>query len=177
MEKQVFTVSIYSEHMVGVLNRITSIFLKRHINIESLTASQSELKGIHRFTLVVVVTEEQIQKVITQLEKQVEVIKAYYHTDEEIVYQEVALYKISTKNLYDGVLQKLVKEAKGHIVEVEKDYFVVEKSGVYAETQALYDQLHDHGLMQFVRSGRVSVSKAKMPVSDIIKGEINNVQS
>ena len=76
MNKQLFTLSIYTENKVGLLNRVTSIFLRRHINIESLTVSESEIADAHRFTLVVSTTEEQIKKIVGQLEKQVEVIKA-----------------------------------------------------------------------------------------------------
>ena len=51
--KTTFTVSIYTENNLGLLNRISAIFLKRHINIDSLTTSQSEIKDIFRFVIVV----------------------------------------------------------------------------------------------------------------------------
>ena len=49
-EKQIFTVSVYTENNVGILNRLSAIFLKRHINIESMTVSKSEIEDVHRFT-------------------------------------------------------------------------------------------------------------------------------
>ena len=87
MEKQWFTISVYSENNVGLLNRISGIFLKRHINIESVTVSESEVKGVHRFTIVVKTTENQVEKVVKQIEKLVEVIKAFYYTNEETIFQ------------------------------------------------------------------------------------------
>ena len=82
MDKTSYTISIYSENNVGLLNRISAIFLKRHINIESLTTSQSEIKDVFRFIIIVNVEEDKVKKLIKQIEKQVDVIKAYYHTDE-----------------------------------------------------------------------------------------------
>jgi acetolactate synthase-1/3 small subunit len=93
--KKNFTISIYSENNVGLLNRISAIFLKRHINIESLTTSQSEIKDVFRFIIIVNINEDKIKKLIKQIEKQVDVIKAFYHTDEETIFQESALYKVA----------------------------------------------------------------------------------
>ena len=78
MEKQEFTIMAYTEDQVGLLQRITIIFTKRKINIESFTASESEMDGIYRFTIAVTETEELVAKVVKQIEKQVEVHKAAY---------------------------------------------------------------------------------------------------
>ena len=94
MEKEIktFTVSIYTENNIGLLNRISAIFQRRHINIESLNSSVSEIKGVYRFTIIVNVTEIQIKKIIGQIDKQIEVIKAYYHNEDDTVYQESSLW-------------------------------------------------------------------------------------
>ena len=56
-EKQLYTVSVYTENNIGLLNRLSAIFLKRHINIESLSVSKSEIEHVHRFTFVVNLSE------------------------------------------------------------------------------------------------------------------------
>ena len=96
-EKKVYTVSVYTENNIGILNRLSAIFLKRHINVESMTVSESEIDNVHRFTFVVVVPETLIRKVVLQLEKQIEVIGAFFHTEDEIISHETALFKISTE--------------------------------------------------------------------------------
>lgn len=160
-----FTLSIYTENKVGLLNRVTSIFLRRHLNIDSLTVSESEIENVHRFTLVVHTTIEQIQKVVKQLEKQVEVVKAYFHTDEDTIYQEIALYKISSHNLFEGNLQEVIKLNYARIVEVTKEFVVIEKSGTKKETENLYTELVPYGMLQFVRSGRIAVTRPPMNIS------------
>src|ERR1700760_3351382 len=96
MEKQEFNITVYTENQVGLLNRIAIIFSRRKINIDSLNTSPSEIEGIHRFTIVINEDEEVVRKLCRQIEKQVEVLKSYYNTNEEIVWQELALYKVPT---------------------------------------------------------------------------------
>lgn len=166
--KNQFTLSIYTENKVGLLNRVTSIFLRRHLNIDSLTVSDSEIDQVHRFTIVVQSTKEQIQKVVKQLEKQVEVIKAYFHTNENTIFQEIALYKIASDNLFEGDLQEVIKSNHARIIEVTKAFVVIEKSGTHNETEKLYEALSPYGMLQFVRSGRVAVTKPSMNISGIL---------
>jgi acetolactate synthase I/III small subunit len=165
-----FTISIYSENNVGLLNRISAIFLKRHINIESLTTSLSEIKEVFRFIIIVKLPEENVKKLIQQIEKQVDVIKAFYHTDEETIFQESALYKVKSSALFEERhIQNIIKESHANIVTVSPEYFVIEKTGFRNETDRLYQDLAPFGLLQFVRSGRISVSKSKMGISEILK--------
>lgn len=170
MEIQNYTISIYSENNIGLLSRIAAIFLKRHINIESITASQSEVHEVMRFIIIVKISEEQVKKIIGQIEKQIEVIKAFYHTDDETIFQETALYKIkSTDFLEDLNIQAFLKETNASIVSVTPDFFVIEKTGKRQETENLYQKLKPYGLMQFVRSGTISVSKKEMQISAILE--------
>lgn len=170
MEKKNFTVSVYTENNPGLLSRIAAIFLKRHINIESITVSKSEVKEVMRFIILVNVTEEKIKKVVGQIEKQIEVIKAYYHTDEELIFQQTALYKIRTSEFEkEWKLEDFMKENNAWMVTVTPDFFVIEKTGKRDETEGLYEKLKPYGLMQFVRSGRIAVSKEEMQISGMLE--------
>ena len=172
-----YTISIYSENNVGLLNRISAIFLKRHINIESLTTSPSEITDVFRFVIVVNVTETQVKKLVQQIEKQVDVIKTFYHTDEETIFQETALYKVKTNFLFEErQIQNFIKQSHANIVTVSPEFFVIEKTGFRHETEQLREQLAPFGLLQFVRSGRLSVTKAPMGISKILNSFTENNQ-
>lgn len=169
-DKQLFTVSVYTENNIGLLNRISAIFQRRHINIESLNTSPSEIESVSRFTIVVNMTEENIKKIIGQIEKQVEVIKAYYHTEEEIIYQESCIFKMKSGLLFDErQIQNIIKESNARIVTVNRDFFVIEKSGRKEELELLYRELSVFGIMQFTRSGRIAVSKEEMKISTMLE--------
>ena len=168
-KKYTYTISIYTENNIGLLNRISAIFLKRHINIESLTTSQSEIDNIFRFVVVVNIQETKIKRIIKQIEKQIEVIAAFFHTDQETIFLETALYNVKSKSLFDEKhIQKIIKESQANIVTVSPNYFVIEKTGWREETEKLYNSLEPYGLLQFVRSGRISVSKEPMDISNIL---------
>ena len=100
-KNKTYTISLYSENNVGLLNRVSAILLKRHINIESFSTSPSEIEDVFRFVIVVEVTDSKIKKVVQQIEKQIDVIKAFYHTDEETIFQESALYKVKSSSLFE----------------------------------------------------------------------------
>ena len=170
MEKQWFTISVYSENNVGLLNRISGIFLKRHINIESLNVSKSEIDEVSKFTIVVNTTEKWVHNIVGQIEKQIEVIKAFYHTDDETIYQESALFKIASNLLFDErQIQNIIKENNSQIVTVAREFFVLAKSGRRHEIDDMYEQLKPFGIMQFVRSGRIAISKDEMQISALLK--------
>jgi acetolactate synthase-1/3 small subunit len=164
-----FTISIYTENNIGLLNRISAIFQRRHINIESLTTSQSEIEGVNRFVIVVNITESQARKIIGQFEKQVEVIKAYYHTDEETIYTESCMFKIKSSLLFDEPqIQNIIKESNTRIVTVNREFFVLEKSGRRHEIESLRRDLNVFGIMQFVRAGRIAVTKDEMKITEML---------
>ena len=169
-EKQLFAISVYTENNIGLLNRISAIFQRRHINIESLNTSPSEIDGVSRFTIVVNMTEVNIKKIIGQIEKQVEVIKAYYHTLDEIIYQISGLFKIKSELLFEErQIQNIIKESNARIVTVNKEFFVLEKSGRKEEIAELHDKLSVFGIMQYTRSGLIGVTKDEMRISELLE--------
>jgi acetolactate synthase I/III small subunit len=159
--KQTYTISAYSENHVGLLNRITIIFTRRHVNIEDLTVSESSIPGIHKFTIVVNDTLEKVEKVVSQIERLVEVLRAFYHTEEEVIHQEIALYKVTTQPMVTGnKMEDIIRKHHARILEVKPEYTVIELTGHKEETQALFNELYDYGLLQFTRSGRIAVTRS-----------------
>ena len=158
--KQEFTITVYTENQVGLLVRIATMFSRRKINIESLNTSPSEVDGIHRFNILVEETEEVVRKVARQIEKQVDVLKVYFSTNEEIIWQEMALYKVPTDEIAEKVkVERLLREHGARAVVIRKDYTVFETTGHREETDGLLHALEPYGLIEFVRSARVAIIK------------------
>ena len=158
--KQEYTITVYTENQIGLLNRIAIIFSRRKINIESLNTSPSEVDSVHRFTIVINETEEVVRKLCRQIEKQVEVLKAYYNTQDEIVWQELALYKVPTDVIAEEVkVERLLRQFGAKAVVIRKDYTVFEVAGHREETDNLIRVLEPYGLIEFVRSARVAIIK------------------
>ncbi|MGA1978516.1 MAG: acetolactate synthase small subunit [Bacteroidales bacterium] len=177
--KQEFTISLFSEDHIGILNQITIILTRRQINIESITASESAVKGVHLLTIVVKTTPDMVSKVAKQMEKLVDVLKVFVHTSEEIIYQELALFKLSTKGLMSGnVIDYIVRAHQARILEVSPEYIVIEKTGHKNEIAELLTHLEPHGLLQYVRSGRVAITKQVRELNSYLRemDEANRVR-
>ena len=152
MQKQEYTITVYTENQIGLLNRIAIIFSRRKINIESLNTSPSEINSVHRFTIVINEYEDVVRKLCRQIEK--------HNTNEEIVWQELALYKVPTDIIAEEVkVERLLREHGAKAVVIRKDYTVFEVAGHREETDKLIKVLEPYGLIEFVRSARVAIIK------------------
>jgi len=160
--KQEYIITVFSEDHIGLLSRITIIFTRRKINIDSLTVSESAIAGVFKFTIVIRETADRVEKVVGQLEKVVDVMKAYYNTNEEMIFQEIALYKVSTEFLFESnEVEKIIRNSGARILEITRDYIVIEKTGHSSETQQLFEELNStYGVTQFNRSGRVAITRS-----------------
>lgn len=165
-----YMITVYTENHIGLLNRIAIIFSRRKINVDSLNTSPSEVEGIHRFNIVINESEEVVRKLARQIEKQVEVLKAYYNTTDEIVWQELALYKVPTDEIAEKVsVERLLREFGARAVVIRKDYTVFETTGHREETDRLVEVLEPYGLIEFVRSARVAIIKASSGFHEKLK--------
>lgn len=182
--KQEYTLTIYTENQVGLINKIAIMFSRRKINLESLNTSPSEIENIYRFTLVVIEAESVVKNLVRQLEKIVDVFKVYYNTNDEIIWQQMALYKVPTSVIMKDVkVERLLREFGAKAVVIRDDYTVFETTGQELEIGNLLIELAKYGLIEFVRSSRIAIIKSSegvhkkvldMEKNDPTKKPINN---
>ena len=158
--KTLYTIIVHSDNNAGILNQITAVFTRRQINIESLNVSASSIKGVHKYTITCWTTPDVIDKVVTQIEKKIDVIQAHYFTDKEIFQREVAMYKVATPEFQaNPEASKVIRRYSAHIVEVNPTFSIVEMVGMSDDITSLYQELKQlNCVLQFVRSGRIAVS-------------------
>lgn len=157
-----FTITLFSENSIGMLNRITINFTKRKLNIDSLTVSESAIKGVYKFTIVVKCDLNTVENLVKQLDKQIDVLRTFFLREHEILHQEMAMYKIETSAfLESNQVEGIIRKYNARILEVTKEYTAIEKTGHKAETQLLFEELRPFGVLQFVRSGRVAITRLK----------------
>jgi len=172
MEKKLYTITVFSENTVGLLGQITIIFTRRALNIETLSVSPSALEGIHKFTITLFSTQDVVEKVVKQIDKRIDILKSYYNTDEDLVHQEIALYKVATDKLLAlGSIENWIRDHNTRILEMTEDFVVFQKAGHYDETQRFFVELSESvGVLQFIRSGRVAITKSKVErLSDMLE--------
>ncbi len=164
---QEYIVIAFTENHPGVLNRITAYYLRRKINIESLKVSESSIKGISMFVISAYTTAEIIDKLAKQLRNIVDVLEVEYYTAGELITQEIALYKVSTKTLRNSRVDTLAMKWGARLIEITPRYVVVEKTGSREDIEELHRELMQDGvLLEFTRSGSVVLHRES--IDDIL---------
>ncbi len=154
-----YTLTIYTENIVGLLLRITAIFTRRHINIESLTVSETERKGISRFTVVVNETEDMVNKVTKKIKNIIEVIHAEYHADTDLIHSQVALYKVELSNVNQiPAIEAAAIQNNARVLMKQENRIVLEKTGTRALLETFMEVLGEFGEVEYVRSGRIAMT-------------------
>lgn len=166
MEEQLYTITVFTENQVSLLHQISMVFSRRCLNIESLSVSACSIEGVHKFTITCRSTREMLEHVVKQIEKRVDVLRAFLLTDDEIVFQEVALYKVPTSQVLGSDIEDIVRTNGARVLEIQPEYTVFEKTGHTIEIEQLFEKLKPLGIKQFVRSGRVAVTKAPNELVD-----------
>lgn len=184
MSKQEFTLSIYTENHVGLINKIATMFTRRKISIHSLNTSPSEIDNIYRFTLVVIESDEVVQNLVKQIEKLVDVFKVFCNTNDEIIWQQMALYKVPTKIIMKDIkVERVLREFGAKAVVIREDYTIFEVTGQDDEINKFLNFLQNYNLKEFVKSARIAIIRAnegvhkkvvEMDANDPTKDPINN---
>ena len=160
MNKQDFTLSVYTENQIGLTAKIAAMFSRRKINLESLNSSPTEIENIYRFTIVVNQTETVVKNLVRQIEKLVDVFVVYYNTNDEIIWQEMALYKVPTSTIMkEAKVERLLHEFGAKAVVIREDYTVFEVTGQDSEINKLLKELDKYGLIEFVKTSRIAIIK------------------
>jgi len=156
-----YTICVFTENSIGLLNKITIIFTRRRLNIESLTVSETERKGVSRFTIVIKHEQrEAVEKLVRQIRKVVEVLAVFGYLNEDIVYNEIAMFKIPTPLDSSPLdMETINRVHKAYLVYWGLDYMVLQKTGTEEEIFEFFKYIKPNGILEFIRSGRIAVGK------------------
>ena len=81
--EKLYEITAYTENQVGLLSAVAGIFTRRSLNIEKLLVYPSRIEGIHKFKILTRTDERRVKAVVAQMEKKVDVVRAFYEVDDE----------------------------------------------------------------------------------------------
>ena len=81
--EKLYEITAYTENQVGLLSAVAGIFTRRSLNIEKLLVYPSRIEGIHKFKIITRTDERRVKAVVAQMEKKVDVVKAFWEVDNE----------------------------------------------------------------------------------------------
>ncbi len=159
MSVQRFTITVFSENIPGLLQRVTAIFTRRKINIESLTVSETELHDISRYTIVVFTDDEMGRKLVDQIRRIIEVREAYGNRDDALLAREIAILRVAfDEDATANEVRELAQKQGARIAHISDDSMLLEVIGYEGDIDKMLQSLKAYNITEFIRSGRVAVT-------------------
>ncbi|MDY0989529.1 acetolactate synthase small subunit [Flavobacterium sp. CFBP9031] len=159
--KNEFTLTIYSEDQIRLIPKLSSMFLRKQIQILSLNISICEIENMYRHTIVVNESLDTVINLAAQIEKIIEVFKCYYSSNDEIVSKQMVLFKMATEVfLTNANMESLLRENDLKVSEIEREYVILQTVGTDKEMEQLTEKLKRFGLIEFIKSSRIALMKS-----------------
>lgn len=143
----------------GVLNRVAGMIRRRNFNIDSLQVGHSETPGISRMTFVVDGDQREVDQVIKQLRKVIDVTNIENISEKPIVAREMVLIRIATTAQTRSEIVQVVDLFRGDIVDVAGDSMVAQIVGSQDRIDSLLELLNTFGILEMVRTGPVAMKR------------------
>ncbi len=153
------TLSVLVENRPGVLTRVAGLFAARGFNIHSLAVGETEVPDYSRMTIVVDLKAKSLEQVVKQLNKLVNIIKVLEYTDRDAVERELALVKVRTKGDQRARVIEIADIFRCRVVGVTSSTLTVEATGTPDKVEALLELLHEFGIVELARTGRIALSR------------------
>ena len=117
---------VWVEDLPGVLNRVTSLFRRRGFNIESLTVGPARAQGVSRMTIMVRTDPTTARRMLVQLSRLVNVLRADDITNKPAILHELAMFKISATPEERSQVIQLAGAIGARLVDIAPGSVVVE---------------------------------------------------
>ncbi len=160
------TLSVLVEDKPGVLARVSSMFMRRGFNIDSLAVGPTELEGVSRMTIVVSVEELPLEQVTKQLNKLINVLKIVELEPENTVKRELMLIKVKATPETRGQVLETVHLFRAKVVDVATDAVTIEATGDSGKLTAMLNVLEPFGIREIVQSGQVAIGRGARSITD-----------
>ena len=148
----------------GVLARISSLFRRRGVNIESLAVGHSEKSGFSRMTFVVGGAENSVKNISSQLNKLIDVVEASDISEKNIVWRELALIKVKCNQSQRVEILELSKVFIVNVVDVGINNITFELAGGKSKIDSFIELLDAFGVLEVMRTGRIATLRGATKV-------------
>ncbi|EOT45787.1 MULTISPECIES: acetolactate synthase small subunit [Enterococcus] len=146
----------------GVLNRFTGILTRRQVNIESISVGETIDPIWSRITIVIQVDHvADIQQVIKQLHKMIDVKKVVDITDQKAIERELALIRVHAPLTQRAAIQTTIEPFRASIVDAHEKAYVIQLVGDHEKIEACIENLRPFGIVEIARTGVVGLTRTQ----------------
>jgi acetolactate synthase-1/3 small subunit len=153
------TLTVLVVNKAGVLARVAGLFARRGYNIESLVVAPTDDERFSRFTIMVDGEANDIEQIVKQLFKLIDVVKISELAPDEAIERELMLVTVKADPTMRGQVIELVQVFEGTIIDVGLDSLTVMLAGRPDKLDDLEDILRGYGITDLQRTGRVALPK------------------
>jgi acetolactate synthase I/III small subunit len=155
----VHTLSLYVSNKPGVLVRVALVFARRGFNIESLVVSPAAHGDFSRMTIVCSGERANLEQIVKQLQKLVDVVHAVDHTGDMAYETEIALVKLQANLDRRTQLLQVAEHFGAKVVDYGHDSLMLRVYGSTEKLDAFIGLLRPLGLIELVRSGKILMAR------------------
>ncbi|TWH45709.1 acetolactate synthase small subunit [Sporomusa sp. KB1] len=163
-----YTLAVLVDNRPGVLTHISGLISRRAFNIESIAAGYTEETDTTRITISVEADNEvELEQVVNQLSKLVDVIKIVNLTYVESIERELALIKVRASKTNRSDLVNVVEIFRAKIIDVNRETVAIELTGEESKIDAFCEVLLDFGIIEIVRTGKIALARGPVPAKEM----------
>lgn len=155
-------ISLLLENESGALSRVVGLFSQRAYNIETLTVAPTEDPTLSRMTIVTTGDERQIEQIIKQLNKLVDVLKVTDLSDGDHIEREIVLVKVRADGVNRDEVKRTADIFRGQIVDVSPQLYTVQLVGTSDKLDAFIRNMSESTeVVEVVRSGVCGIARGE----------------
>ena len=149
------------ENKPGILFKVTHLFRSRNFNIDSISVGVTDNPEYSRMTITTYGDEKQVEQIVKQLDKMIDVIEVRHLDEHKTVYRELSIFKIKLSNANDSMeVNKLANAYGGKIHDVRKDSIMVELTATPDQIRAFEELAKPFGIIEVARTGVAALQRS-----------------
>ena len=164
-----FLLAVLVDNKPGVLTHVSGLISRRAFNIESISAGYTEEPDVTRINIVVSVEDErELEQVVNQLSKLIDVIKIVNLSEVESIKRELVMIKVRANKENRADIINVVNIFRAKIVDVSQENVVIELTGEQSKIDAICEVLAEYEIIEIARTGAIALSRGPVPVKQML---------
>ncbi|MGD2200096.1 MAG: acetolactate synthase small subunit [Candidatus Bathyarchaeota archaeon] len=161
--EQRYTIAFLVENKPGVLFNVSNMFRRRGFNIESISVGPVVESDVARMTATVEADSRELNQIVLQLEKMVEVIKVKRLDPMRSIMREMLLIKLDTSDpMAREETLKHVNTYHGLILHIDPESIIAEVTGDPEAINQFIKVTRPIGIKELSRTGVTALEKGRL---------------
>lgn len=163
-----YNLAILVDNKPGVLTHVSGLISRRAFNIESISAGYTEETDVTRINIEVSVEDKhELEQVINQLSKLIDIIKIVNLGEVESIVRELVLLKVRANKETLKDIRNIVEVFRGKIVDISPENVVIEITGSQGKIEAICEMMAQFEIIEIARTGTIAISRGPVPVKEM----------